>query len=375
VERPRGAGRAAELQAAGYGVVPQQAAAKLEACLEAVEPGCDLAWGNIDSYLIWRLTGGAAHVTDRSQAWPTGYLDLMSFGWNEALIRLQGVERCAFPTLVDTWGVLGTTAPRALGAAVPIAADVADQQAALIGHDAEAAGAGKVTFGTSGTLDVSTGAQFSYLGPSLPPFVLSSVGGENRFCVEGMVISAGSALDWLRRTLRLGDHRRFDQLARSVADAGGAWFLPALQGLGAPHGDLARRGALGGLSLAVGPAQIARAAMEGLAWRVREAFEAIYAGTGLPRPEALKVDGGLTASDALMQIQADALGLPVARHAHREATACGAAIAAGRGVGLLTPADTARFARYERVFEPVVSADAAEAGFAAWKRLAYGEAV
>lgn len=369
----RGAKRAAELQAAGFPVAPQQAAAKLEEALREVEPGCDLAWGNIDSFVIWKLTGGAAHVTDRSQAWPLGYLDLMTFGWNEALIALQDVGHCAFPTLVDTWGVMGTTSRRVLGAEVPIAADVADQQAALIGHDAEGAGAGKVTYGTSGTLDVSTGAQFSYLGPSLPPFVLSSVGGQNAFCVEGMVISAGSALDWLRKTMRLGDHRRFNMLAGSVRDAGGAWFLPALQGLGAPHGDLAQRGTLGGLSLSVGPAQIARAAVEGLAWRVREAFDAIYDGTQLPRPAVLKVDGGLTASDALMQAQADALGLPVARHAHREATACGAAIAAGRGVGLLTPSDTAGFARYERTFEPAVSADETAARFTAWKAQAYGE--
>jgi glycerol kinase len=297
----------------------------------------------------------------------------MTFGWNERLIELQGVGHCAFPTLVDTWGALGVTSHRLMGAEIPIAADVADQQAALIGHDAEAPGAGKVTYGTSATLDVSTGAQFSYLGPSLPPFVLSSVGGQNAFCVEGMVISAGSALDWLRKTLRLGDHRRFNMLAGSVHDAGGAWFLPALQGLGAPHGDMARRGILGGLSLSVAPAQIARAALEGLAWRVREAFEAIYDGTALARPAALKVDGGLTASDALMQIQADALGVPVARHAHKEATACGAAIAAGRGVGLLTVADTAKFARYERTFEPKVSADESAARFAAWKSQVYLE--
>lgn len=369
----RGAARAAELQQAGFPVAPQQAAAKLEQALAGVDRSADLAWGNIDSYLIWKLSGGAAHVTDRSQAWPLGYLDLMSFGWNAALMKLQGLDEGMFPKLVDTWGAMAATTPRAFGAAVPICADVADQQAALIGHDAEAAGAGKVTFGTSGTMDVSTGAQFSYLGPSLPPFVLSSVARENRFCVEGMVISAGAALDWLRKNFRLGDHRRFDGLASSVPDAGGAWFLPALQGLGAPHGDLGRRGQLGGLSLAVGPAEIARAALEGLAWRVREVFEAIYGGAAVVRPSQLKVDGGLTQSDALMQIQADALGLPVARHAHREATACGAAVAAGRGAGLLAASDTANFARYDRVFEPALAADVAEARYGAWNQAAYGE--
>lgn len=313
-------------------------------------------------------------MTDRSQAWPLGYLDLTGLGWNAGLIASQGLGEAMFPKLVDTWGAIATSTPRAFGAAVPITADVADQQAALIGHDAEAAGAGKVTFGTSGTMDASTGPQFSYLGPSLPPFVLFSVAGENRFCVDGMVISAGAALDWLRKSFRLGDHRRFDSLASSVPDAGGASFLPALQGLGAPHGDLARRGQLGGLSLAVGPSQIARAGMEGLAWRVREVFDAIYAGAALPRPSELKVDGGLTQSDALRQMQADALGLPVARHAHREATACGAAVAAGRGLGLLAASDTANFARYDKVFEPALAPDEAEARYRTWKQAAYGEA-
>jgi len=368
----RGAGRAAELQQAGFPIAPQQAAAKLEQALAGVDGSAELALGNIDSFVIWKLSGGAAHVTDRSQAWPLGYLDLMSFGWNEALIAHQGLDAAMFPQLVDTWGPMATTTRQALGAAVPITADVADQQAALIGHAAENAGEAKVTFGTSGTLNVSTGAQFTYLGGPLPPFVLSSVGGQHRWCVEGMVISAGAALDWVRKTMRLGNHARFDHLASSVGDAGGAWFLPALQGLGAPHGDLSRRGALGGLSLAVGPAEIARAAMEGLAYRTREAFEAIYAGAGLPQPGVLSVDGGLTASDAFLQIQADALGLPVRRHAHREATACGAAVAAGRGVGLLTEADTQGFARYDRSFEPDISSDEAQARYSAWKTAAYG---
>lgn len=375
----RGVGRAAELQQAGYPLSPQQAAAKLEAALRLIPERAALAregrlaWGNIDSFLIWKLSGGEAHVTDRSQAWPLGYLDLGSFGWSQSLIGLQGLDEAIFPRLVDSWGTLAHTARRALGATVPIGADLADQQAALIGHAAEAAGAGKVTYGTSATLDVSTGAQFSYLGPGLPPFVLSSVAGETRFCVEGMVIAAGSALDWARNTFRLGGYRRFEARAGSTPDARGAWFLPALQGLGGPHGDLARRGTLGGLSLAVGANEVARAALEGICWRVREVFEAVYDGAGLARPTQLPADGGLTSSDALMQAQADGLGLPVARHAHREATACGAAIAAGRGVGLLTASDAQGFARYDRVYAPRISADEARSQYETWKRQAYGE--
>jgi glycerol kinase len=202
--------------------------------------------------------------------------------------------------------------------------------------------------------------------------VLSRVGAETRYCLEGMVYSAGSALDWLRQTCGLGSIPRFEALAAASPDAGGAVFLPALQGLGAPHGDFARRGLIGGLSAATGPGQLARAGMEGVAFRVREAFDHVYAGTEFPAPEILHGDGGLTNSGSLMQAQADLLARPVARHAVREATACGAAICAGRGVGLLGDADTAAFARYDRTFEPVIGADEADARFAAWKAAVYG---
>ena len=373
----RGAARAAELMAAGFTVVPQMAAAKLEAVVAGVANAAALsasgrlAWGNIDAYLVWKLSGGALHVTDRSQAWPTGYLNLGTMGWNDALIAHQGLDPASFPTLVDTWGPLGVTAKAAVGAEIPICAIIADQQSALVAHGG-GEGLAKVTYGTSATLNVDTGGQLMMRGASIPPFVLSSVGGQIRFCLEGMVYSAGSALDWLRRTCGLGDVARFEALAASTPDAGGAYFLPALQGLGAPHGDFAKRGLIGGLSTASGPGHLARAGLEGVALRVREAFDHVFAGTELAAPEVLRVDGGLTNSDALMQAQADLLARPVARHAVREATACGAAICAGRGAGLLGEADARAFARYDRTFEPAISEDQAAAGFAAWKGGVYG---
>jgi glycerol kinase len=365
-----GADRAASLRGEGHFVAPQQAAAKLEAVVARAGAG-DLAWGNIDSYLIFRLSGGAAHVTDRSQAWPTGYLDLSTMDWNQALIAHQGLNPAIFPRMVDTWGEIAVAAPSVLGRAVPIAADVADQQAALIAHGGKT-GAVKVSYGTSATLDLATGAELVLKDFSTPPFVVSSVGGETRFCVEGMVYSAGAALDWARAAMRLGNPARFDALAASVPDAGGIWLLPALQGLGAPHGDAARRGAIGGLSLGAGRAHIARAALEGVAFRTREVFEHVHALAERAPPPALGVDGGLAGSDIFLQIQADLLGHPLRRHAVREATACGAAICAGRGVGLLEADETGTFVAYERTFEPSISWDEAEARFGAWKRAAYG---
>jgi glycerol kinase len=366
----RGSQRATELQQAGYMVMPQQAAAKLESVVAHIPDRSNLAWGNVDAWIIWNLSRGQVHATDRSQAWPMGYLDLASLGWNEGLIGHQGLDPMSFPELVDTWGVMGPAS--ALGAEVPIAAVVADQQSALIGHGCEAAGAGKVTYGTSGTLNVSTGDELKFVNMTTPPFVLSSVEGRTRFCLEGMVITAGSAFDWFRRTFRIGDHAEFERLAEENADAAGAWFLPSLQGLGAPHGDFARKGSIGGLTTATTTGHLVRATVGGLACRVREAFDAVYDGAGLARPEALRVDGGMTNSDALMQAQADILGLPVQRHALREATAAGAAICAARGVGLLGADETAGFAAYDRTYEPQLSAEEALARFDRWKANAYG---
>ena len=368
----RGQARAGELQGAGYMVMPQQAAAKLEGVVAGIADRSNLAWGNVDAWVMWKLSGGSVHATDRSQAWPMGYLDLSSLGWNEALIAHQGLDAASFPKLVDTWGVMGATARDVLGAEVPIASVIADQQSALVGHGCEAAGAGKVTYGTSATLNVSTGPELKFFSMTIPPFVLSSAAGQTQFCLEGMVITAGSAFDWLRRTLGIDSHDAFEQLARDTPDAAGAWFLPSLQGLGAPHGDFTRKGAMGGLTTATTPGHLARASLDGLACRVREAFDAVYDGAGLTRPETLRVDGGMTNSDALMQAQADILGIPVARHALREATACGAAICAARGVGLLGADEVAGFPTYDRTYEPRTSSEEAAGRFNAWKASAYG---
>jgi glycerol kinase len=356
----RGETRAGELREAGFFLAPQQAAAKLEAVLAGVDaPGRRLAWGNIDSYLMWKLSGGAIHATDASQAWPTGYLDLGAMGWNGALIAHQHLDEALFPRIVDTWGPIGHTAAKVFGAAVPITADIADQQSALMAHG-EDAGAAKVTYGTSATLDLATGGEFIFKSPTAPPFVASSVAGQTRFCLEGMVLSAGAALDWLRTVCRLGGHERFEALAASAPDAGGAAFLPALNGLGAPHGDPARR------------AHLACAALEGVAFRVREVFDHVYGLTDLPPPQTLGVDGGLTANDTFLQIQADLLGRPIRRHATAEATAAGAALCAARGAGLSTASDARAFTRYDAVFEPKISADEAAARLSDWRRQVYG---
>ncbi len=368
----RGAPRAAGLAEAGFMVVPQQSATKLEAVLDHVDAPRDrIAWGNIDSFILFRLSGGGVHVTDRSQAWPSGYLGFPDLGWNARLIEHQGLDAAWFPTLTDTWGPLGVTAASVLGAQIPITADIADQQSALIAHG-EAAGTAKITWGTSATFDLATGSAFMFPAPSAPPLLVSSVAGDTRWCVEGMVLSAGSGLDWLRSTCGLGGHARFETLAASVSDTAGAAFLPALQGLGAPHGDPSRRGALSGLSASVGRGHLARAGLEGLAFRAREMVEHIYGATDFAPPQALGVDGGLTANDLFLQVLADLLGRPVRRHATPEATLLGAAIGAGRGAGLLAEAEADALRRFDDPVTPAIGADESASRFAAWRAAVYG---
>jgi glycerol kinase len=371
----RGAARAVELAAAGFMLAPQQAATKLPSILAAIEAPRDrLAFGNIDSYLIWRLTGGGAHVTDRSQAWPSGYLSLADLAWNGSLAAFQGLEISAFPRLVDTWGWLGDTAPALFGRAIPITADIADQQSALLAHG-DVAGTAKITFGTSATFDLATGGELLFPAPSLPPLIVSSVEGVTRFCVEGMVLAAGSALDWLRAVCALGGPTKFDVLADQADDAGAVAFLPALQGLGAPHGDPARRGLITGLSGATTRGQIARAGMDGVAFRAREVFDRTFALLARAPPESLRVDGGLTRSPVFLRRLAGALGRPIERHATAEATLLGAAMAAGRGAGVFAESDIQAMIRYDAPVSPGIGTDEAAARFAAWRDLVYGQAV
>lgn len=368
----RGIERARDLAAAGFLLAPQQAATKLETIhADAAAPAHRKAWGAIDSFLINRFSGGAAHITDRSQAWPTGYLDFATLDWNVALIGHQKLDLDSFPQLVDTWGDLAVTSAEVLGAAIPIAADIADQQSALMAHG-EAPGTAKFTFGTAGVFDLATGGSFLFPGPGTPPLIVSSVGGQTRFCVEGMMLSAGQALDWLRDRFALGAAGEFEALAGSVGDAAGAAFLPALQGLGAPDQDPRRRAMLGGLSAAVGRAHLARAGLEGLAFRAREIVDHIYERVELAPPDALGVDGGLSRSDMFLQILADLLARPVRRHATPEATLLGAAMAAGRGTGLLTEPDQQAMIRFEAPVRPKIGSDEAAERLAAWRVQVYG---
>ncbi|MBB5686607.1 FGGY family carbohydrate kinase [Sphingobium boeckii] len=351
-----------DLRAAGFASWPQVPSAKLPAAIAlAGRPLESLRWGTLDSWLVFRLSGGAAHVTDSSCAWLSGYMDYdRGAGWNAGLLAYQSLPETLFPRLTDSWGAIAETTD-----GVPICAIMADQQAGMVAHDALRRGAWKATYGTSAVLMANAGGAPFSPDASMPAQALATIAGEAHYCIEGMVISAGSFVDWLCGPIGLFDTpAALESAARSVPDAGGVQVRPSLQGLGTPHGRFNDRGLISGLSFSTSPAHLARGALTGIACRIREIADLIAA--SLPVPDALPVDGGMAASDIFLQIQADMLQRPVRRHAVREGTAYGAAIAAGLGAGLIAESDLPALARYDADFTPAISRDAADHAFARW---------
>lgn len=356
--------RSRELAAAGFTGWPQAPACKLNATIARAGGGAVL-WGGLDSFLVYRLSGGGAHVTDLTGAWMTGCLDYArQDGWDAALIAFLGLREAAFPRLVDSWGPLAMAAAGVLGAEVPITAVLADQQAGLAAHAALDLGGWKATYGTSGVVMASTGLSPLQPHRTMPPEAAARRGERTTYCVEGMIISTGVAVDWLCSGLGLFDGPTELCAAAGRTHAGGVHMRPSLQGLGAPHGKFGATGLLTGLTPGTRREHLARAVLEGIAFRTREIVETLQG--QLPLGEALGVDGGLAMSDDFLSILADKLGRPVRRHVVREGTAYGAAMAAALGAGLLGEADLASRARYDRTFEPSIDADQASAEFAAW---------
>jgi glycerol kinase len=371
----RGEKRAMELLSQGFLVNSICAASKLEwaianlpGALRLME-GDRLAWGNVDSFIAWRLSNGEVHATDPSQGCTTGYYDIQSGGWNERLVEVQGLNPKIFPIMLDTCTHFGTTHKEILGAEVPITAIVGDQQSAAYAQGCLREGQAKVTFGTSATCNLNTGHSIRFGARGCYPLILWRRKGETAYCVEGMVITAGAVLEWLTHGLGvLKDPSEAQSVASSVSDSHGVHFLPALEGLGSPHADPSRRARFEGLSSGVQAAHLVRAAMEGVAFRVREMIQVLHEGSGYGMPEIVRVDGGASSCDLLMQIQADVLGRPVERMEPVEATAFGAAVLAGWTIGLWTDDDSVRLRRVSSVFHPVWDEQLREENFHRWRR-------
>jgi glycerol kinase len=335
-----------------------------------VEDGT-LAVGTVDSYLVARLTGGRRHVADASNASRTLLFDISSGQWSAELCSLFGVPPHALPEVVPSTGLIGHTDPGAfLGLAVPIAGIAGDQQAALFGQACFAPGAVKCTYGTGSFVLVNTGSQVVRSDAGLLSTVAwLSASGELTYALEGSVFVTGAAIQWLRDGLGLLDNAgQSEALARSVPDAGGVVFVPALTGLGAPDWDPMARGAIFGLTRGSTRAHLIRAALEAIAFEVRDVVDVMAAEAGAQAADAgmaLRVDGGASANDLLMQLQADQIQRPVERPVVAETTALGAAFLAGLATGVWSsPAELEAIWKLDRRFEP---GPRDEAAHAAWR--------
>jgi glycerol kinase len=326
----------------------------------------DILFGTMETWLIWKLTG--EHVTEVTNASRTLLMNLQTLDWDEHLLALMDVPRVILPAIRSSSEVYGLA--RGVLEGVPVAAALGDQQAALFGQTCFAPGEGKCTYGTGAFLLVNTGETAVASERGLLTTLAYRIGAAPPvYALEGSIAVAGSVVQWLRDNLGLiaaaGD---IEALAASVDDNGGCYFVPAFSGLFAPHWRSDARGVIVGLTAYVTRAHIARAALEAVAWQVREVVDAMTADSGA-KLTLLKVDGGMTANDLLMQFQADVLDAPVVRPAVAETTCLGAAYAAGLAVGFWPDLETLRTHwRADGRWNPVMESGAREAGYARWRR-------
>ncbi len=317
------------------------------------------AIGTIDSYLVARMSGGRAHVTDATNASRTLLYDLDSGTWSPALCALFGVPVAALPEIVPSYGELARTDPGAFdGLDVPVCGIAGDQQAALVGQAGFALGDAKCTYGTGSFLLAHTGTEaVRSPGGLLTTVALQAPDGTRTFALEGSVFVTGAAVQWLRDGLGIiTDAADVEPLARSVSDSGGVVFVPALTGLGAPDWDPHARGLVIGITRGTTAAHLARATLDAIAFSVADVVDLMAAESGTALP-ALAVDGGAAANDLLCQLQADALGVPVDRAAQLQTTGLGAAFLAGLGAGVWDgPAGLQQARGASRVFAPGASA-------------------
>jgi glycerol kinase len=372
----RTAERVPELMAQGIFTNSMASAAKLEWVLRTASEGMQraaaghLCFGTIDSWLVWKLTGGAAHVTDYSNASCTSLYDAMNNEWDQNALTVLQIPPGMLPVLRSSSEVYGQTTVETFGAQVAVAGIAGDQQAAMFGELGTEQGAVKITFGTSAMADVNTGGMPVLSTRGAYPLILWGLNEQRTFCLEGTAMTAGAAVQWLRDGL--GILRTLEEsaaVAQQVADSGGVWAVPAFQGLGTPHMDPNARAVIGGLSRASTRAQVVRAVLESIAYRSREVLETLLEDSSTPVPARLRVDGGAAANDFLLQHLADVLGIAVERPQAIQASALGAAYLAGLATGVWRSLDEVKDAwRSGRIFEPRWSQDRRDYNFSNWRK-------
>ncbi len=328
----------------------------------------ELAFGTVDSWLLWRLTGGAVHATDPSNASRTLCFDIRALRWDEELCRMLGVPLAILPTVKPSAGVFGETAKGELPSGLPVTGIAGDQQAALFGQCCVELGMAKNTYGTGCFLLLNTGRAPIASTRGLLTTVAWQIDGAVSYALEGSVFIAGAVVQWLRDGLGvIATAAESEALATSVADTGGVYLVPAFTGLGAPYWDPYARGVLVGLTRGTTRAHIARAALEAIAYQNRDVLDAMAAEAGAPL-RALRVDGGAAANNFLCQFQADVLNVEVLRPVITETTAMGAAFLAGVGAGIWKLDALSSRWRLERRFAPSADPALRVAGYVGWQR-------
>jgi glycerol kinase len=335
---------------------------------ERAERG-ELAFGTVDTWLVWNLTGGAMHVTDYTNASRTLLFDLATLDWSDELLAALRVPRAILPRALPSLGNFGTALPEMLGAALPIAGVAGDQHAALVGQAGFARGVAKNTYGTGSFLMLNTGAEIVCSESGLLTTVAYSLeAGKASYALEGSIFVTGAAVQWLRDGLGIiKTSAEVEELASRVADNGGVYFVPAFAGLGAPHWDPYARGAIFGLTRGSTREHIARAALEAMAYQTVDVVRAMERDAGV-HLEELRVDGGAASNDLTMQFAADMLGVDVVRPRVTETTALGAAYLAGIATGVWRDtADVATHWQEARRFHPRMPVRERERLLAEWR--------
>ncbi len=328
-----------------------------------------LAFGTVDTWLIWHLSGGKTHYTDVTNASRTLLYNIHEGCWDEELLEMLDIPAAVLPEVGPSSGKITETAGDLFASRIPIAGVAGDQQAALFGQCCFQPGMVKNTYGTGCFMLMNTGAEARTSRNRLLTTMAWTVGRKRSFALEGSVFVGGAVVQWLRDGLgMIRSSAEIEPLAASVPDSDGVYFVPAFTGLGSPHWDAYARGTLSGLTRGSTRAHIARAALDGIAYQVADILTAMQADAGMPVTE-LRVDGGAAANNLLMQFQADLLGVPVVRPRQLESTAQGAAYLAGLASGFWQDeAEIASLWKADRVFEPSMDADRKAALLAGWKK-------
>ena len=329
----------------------------------------ELLFGTVETWLIWKLTGGRAHVTDYSNASRTMLFNINTLDWDEEILAELNIPRSMLPKPMPSSGLLGTTDPSLLGGEIPITGAAGDQQAALFGQTCFQPGEAKNTYGTGCFLLMNTGEKPVFSQNGLVTTIAWGLGEKVTYALEGSIFVAGAAIQWLRDEMKLiANAAESEAVAQEVADTNGCYVVPAFTGLGAPYWDQYARGAIVGLTRGCNRAHIVRATLDSLTYQTYDVLNAMRADSGIALA-SLKVDGGASANNYLMQTQADVIGAPVLRPTCVESTAMGAAYLAGLAVGFWRDqAEIRKIWAVDRIFEPQLDARSRDARLHGWHR-------